>query len=285
MHVVMVCAESLLGVVVWLISAKCKSLSGRNIGIVFDVGYAHRYHHFVVAFMPQILAHLFAFVVVYATLRRDRWGAICAGLALTGVVWTHIGEILIIAVWYVGLRLSEADRGRPAWWWRWLPVVSLPLSATPLYVNYVQTLMQAAPPVTHSVPMQWAAMLTQIKEGLAVGFAPIIWWLTPLLAFVAWRRLPQLVPAWVVTIVFWLVVELVTGYQVRYGYVAVPLIAIGLAYCLTPLTRYAQVWLDICDHHRTICDLGLCGTMGGCYLVGRASSCRWVESLGVGDYS
>ena len=192
------------------------------------------------AFMPQVLAHLLAFVVIYATLRRDRWGSILAGLAMTGVVWTHIGEVLIVAVWYIGLRVSESDRGSAAWWWRWLPVVALPLSASSLYLNYLQTLLHTASTVDRAVPFRFANMLAQIKEGLAVGFAPLAWWLTPLLMLVAWRRLPQLAPAWVVTIVFWLGVELITGYQVRYGYLAVPLIAIGLAYCLTPLTRYGR---------------------------------------------
>jgi hypothetical protein len=198
------------------------------------------------AFMPQVLAHLLAFVVVYATLRRDRWGSILAGLAMTGVVWTHIGEVLIIAVWYIGLRVSEADRGSSGWWWRWLPVVALPLSATSLYLNYLQTLLHTAPTVARIVPFRFANMLAQIKEGLAVGFAPLAWWLTPLLMLVAWRRLPPLAPAWAVTVVFWLSVELITGYQVRYGYLAVPLIAIGLAYCLAPLTRYGRAgWVFV----------------------------------------
>jgi hypothetical protein len=196
--------------------------------------------------MPQVLAHFFAFVVIYATLRRDRWGAILAGFAMAGVVWTHIGEILIALVWYIGVRLSEPDRWSSAWWWRWLPVAVLPLSATSLYVNYMLLLLHSAPTSARTVSIHFANMLSQMKEGLAVGFAPIVWWLTPLLALVAWRRLPKLAPAWVLTVVFWLVIELITGYQVRYGYLAVPLIAIGLAYCLTPLTRYGRAgWVFV----------------------------------------
>ena len=241
MHVVIVCAESLLAVVVWLSLRQCHvpartAIIATLLTLAMPIATAILWW----AFMPQVLAHLLAFVVVYATLRRDRWGAVLAGVAMTGVVWTHIGEVLIIAVWYIGLRVSEADRGSSGWWWRWLPVVALPLSATSLYLNYLQTLLHTAPTVARIVPFRFANMLTQIKEGLAVGFAPLAWWLTPLLALVAWRRLPQLAPAWAVTVVFWLGGELITGYQVRYGYLAVPLIAIGLAYCLAPLTRYGR---------------------------------------------
>jgi hypothetical protein len=241
MHVVIVCAESLLAVVVWLILRQCHvpartAIIATLLTLAMPIATAILWW----AFMPQVLAHLLAFVVIYATLRRDRWGAVLAGVAMAGVVWTHIGEVLIIAVWYIGLRVSEPDRWSSSWWWRWLPVVVLPLSAVSLYVNYVYTLLDLAPTVARAVPSRFANMLAQIKEGLAVGFAPLAWWLTPLLMLVAWRRLPQLAPAWVVTVVFWLGVELITGYQVRYGYLAVPLIAIGLAYCLTPLTRYGR---------------------------------------------
>ena len=247
MHVVMVSAESMVAVVIWLILRQCQ-IPARTALIAVCVTLAMPIATTILwwSFMPQVLAHLLAFVVVYATLRRDRWGAILAGFAMAGVVWTHIGEVLIVVVWYIALRVSEEDRWCQAWWLRWLPVVILPLSATSLYLNYIQLLLHSTPTAARTVPFRFATMLAQIKEGLAVGFAPIAWWLTPLLAFVAWRRLPQLVPAWVVTIVFWLSVELITGYQVRYGYLAVPLIAIGLAYCLTPLTRYGRAgWVFV----------------------------------------
>ncbi|RLT23013.1 MAG: hypothetical protein DWI30_04565 [Chloroflexi bacterium] len=241
MHVVIVCAESLLAVVVWLILRQCQvpartAIIATLLTLAMPIATAILWW----SFMPQVLAHLLAFVVIYATLRRDRWGAVLAGVAMAGVVWTHIGEVLIVAVWYSAVRVSEPDRGSAAWWWRWLPTVLLPLSATSLYVNYVYTLFHSEPTAARIVPFRFANMLAQMKEGLAVGFAPIAWWITPLLALVAWRRLPQLAPAWAVTVVFWLGVELITGYQVRYGYLAVPLIAIGLAYCLTPLTRYGR---------------------------------------------
>ena len=247
MHVVTVCAESLLGLLVWLMLRQVQvSVRTATLAVVLTLAMPIATTILWWAFMPQVLAHLLAFVVIYATLRRDRWGAVLAGVALTGVVWTHIGEILIVAVWYIGVRVSEADRWSPAWWWRWLPVVLLPLSATSLYVNYMWTLFHTAPTVARTMPFPFANMLAQMKEGLAVGFAPIVWWLTPLLALVAWRRVPRLAPAWVVTVVFWLSIELVTGYQVRYGYLAVPLIAIGLAYCLTPLTRYGRAgWVFV----------------------------------------
>ncbi len=247
MHTVMVCAESLLGLVVWLILRQCHvSERTATLAVVLTLAMPIATTVLWWSFMPQVLAHLLAFLVIYATLRRDRWGAVLAGVALTGVVWTHIGEILIIAVWYVGVRVSESDRWSPAWWWRWLPVIVLPLSATSLYLNYIQTLMNAAPTSARTVPFHFANMLLQLKEGLAVGFAPIVWWLTPLLMFVAWRRLPRVAPAWGVTVLLWLSVELISGYQVRYVYLAVPLIAIGLAYSLAPLTRYGRAgWVFV----------------------------------------
>ena len=247
MHVVMVCTESLLGLVVWFILQQCQVPTRMaTIAVLLTLAMPIATTVLWWAFMPQVLAHFFAFVVIYATLRRDRWGAILAGFAMAGVVWTHIGEILIALVWYIGVRLSEPDRWSSAWWWRWLPVAVLPLSATSLYVNYMLLLLHSAPTSARTVSIHFANMLSQMKEGLAVGFAPIVWWLTPLLALVAWRRLPKLAPAWVLTVVFWLVIELITGYQVRYGYLAVPLIAIGLAYCLTPLTRYGRAgWVFV----------------------------------------
>ena len=247
MHVLIVCAESLLGVMVWLILRQCQvPVRTASIATLLTLAMPIATTILWWSFMPQVLAHLLAFGVIYATLRRDRWGAVLAGVAMAGVVWTHIGEVLIVAVWYSAVRVSEPDRLTRAWWWRWLPVAVLPLSAASLYVNYGYTLLDSVPAVARAVPFRFANMLAQIKEGLAVGFAPIVWWLTPLLALVAWRRLPQLAPAWMVTVVFWLGVELITGYQVRYGYLAVPLIAIGLAYCLTPLTRYGRAgWVFV----------------------------------------
>jgi|GEM_PF-2015066 len=247
MHSLMVCAESMVGVVVWLILRQCQ-VPVRTAGLAVVLMLAMPIATTVLwwSFMPQVLAHCLTFVAIYCTLRRDRWGAIAAGVAMAGVVWTHIGEILIVVVWYVAVRMSEPDRWLRSWWWRWLPVVVLPLSATSPYLDYLHLLANSAPTSARSVQMNFTAMVLQMKEGLAVGFAPIVWWLTPALAVVAWRRLPHFAPAWVVTVVFWLGVELFTGYQVRYGYLAVPLIAIALAYCLTPLTRYGRAgWLFV----------------------------------------
>lgn len=190
------------------------------------------------AFFPQILAHTFLFALMLATSRQDMRGAWWAGVLCAAIAWTHIGEILIAAVWYVSVRMFEPDRGMRDWWWRWVPVVTIPLSALLVYVPYLQLLLNN-PPAREMMPLArtWISVLSEIKEAFAVGLAPIPWWVLPVLAGVAWWQSPRVARPWLVATIWWLVVEVISTYNVRSIYAAMPVFVLGLAF---PLTRIAQ---------------------------------------------
>ncbi|MEY2845508.1 MAG: hypothetical protein RL076_1054 [Chloroflexota bacterium] len=192
------------------------------------------------AFFPQIIAHMCLFGMMMSTARRDMPGAWWAGIWCAAIAWTHIGEVMIAVVWYVCVRLYESDRGTRDWWMRWVPIVVIPMSALIVYVPYVRTLWHSTAPSTATLKLASWARLVQIKEGLAVGFAPIPWWTFPVLWGVVWYRFPQVARPWIIATIWWVMVELAISYQVRYIYFGVPLIVCGIAVVLMPL--WQQRW-------------------------------------------
>lgn len=236
MHVIAVCADTITALLMWLLlhrsgaSTRLAALA-TVLMLVMPLSSAVLWW----AFFPQIVAHMCLFGLMASSARGDQRGAWWAGVWCAAIAWTHIGEILIAVVWYGWMRISEADRGTAAWWWRWVPVLTLPLSALIVYVPYLQFLLNAAPPaVTPTLPQTWIQRITQLQVGFALGYAPFPWWIFPVLWGVAWYRLPRVARPWVITAACWLVVELISSYQVRYIYLTMPLVAIGASTLLLP---------------------------------------------------
>lgn len=237
MHVIAVCAEITTAVCFWVLLHRT-NVSPRHATMATIVALVMPLSSAVLwwAFFPQILAHMCLFGMMASTARRDQGGAWWAGVWCAAIAWTHIGEILIAAVWYGWMRISEGDRGTSAWWWRWVPVVTIPLSALLVYVPYIQFLLNTVPSaVSPTLPQTWEQRIAQLQVAFAVGFAPIPWWLFPVLWWIIWHRIPQVARPWIVTVACWLLVELVTAYQVRYIYLAMPLVALGVSALLVPI--------------------------------------------------
>lgn len=236
MHLIAVWAETLVAVCMWMLFTRWQ-VAPRVVTLATIVLLAMPLSSAVLwwAFFPQIVAHLCLFGMMMSVARRDMRGAWWAGVWCMAIAWSHIGEVLIAALWYICVRLYEADRWTRAWWMRWVPIATLPLTALLVYVPYVQLLL-SQPPTPATAPV--AALydrLAQIKEAFAVGFAPFPWWLFPVLWAIVWYRAPLATRPWIVATVIWLVVELVSAYQVRYIYFAIPLIALGMSMMLQPL--------------------------------------------------
>jgi hypothetical protein len=236
MHLVAVWAETLTAAWIWLLLTRW-GLPTRTASLATIILVAMPLSSAVLwwAFFPQIIAHMCLFGMMMSTARRDMPGAWWAGVWCAAIAWTHIGEVMIAAVWYVCVRLYESDRGTHDWWMRWVPVVVIPISALVVYLPYVSTLWHSTAPSSSILKLASWARIAQIKEGLAVGYAPIPWWTFPVLWGVVWYRAPRVARPWIVATVWWVMVELAMSYQVRYVYFGLPLIACGLAVLLVPL--------------------------------------------------
>lgn len=240
MHIIAVCVETTTALLVWvLIQRLAIPLRIRVVTLILLLAMPLSSAVLWWSFFPQILAHFCLFGMMASVIRRDMRGAWWAGVWCAAVAWSHIGELLIAVVWYLCARIYESDRGTRDWWMRWLPVVLIPLSALVVYIPYMQLLLS---PSVSNVPSfrtpPLLPRLSQIKEAFAVGFAPIPWWLFPVIWGVAWRRAPSLARPWLIAAAIWISVELVTGYQVRYIYFTVPVLVLGMAYILVPHTRH-----------------------------------------------
>jgi hypothetical protein len=87
-----------------------------------------------------------------------------------------------------------------------------------------------------------SALLAQIWVGLNASFAPLPLALAVIgIAVVCWRsRGPQrlLALAWTASALLFLLVDVITAQQVRYGYFIAPLVCCGVAWIGEPLLRY-----------------------------------------------
>jgi hypothetical protein len=239
MHTIAVCVETATALVVWVLTQRLAvPMRVRVIAIMLLLAMPLSSAVLWWSFFPQILAHFCLFGMMMSVVRRDMRGAWWSGVWCAAIAWSHIGEILIAVVWYICVRIYEPDRGTRDWWMRWVPIMLIPLSALVVYIPYIQLLMaQSALGVPSLRTPPLLPRLSQIKEAFAVGFAPIPWWLFPIIWGVAWRRVPLLARPWLIAATVWIFVELVSGYQVRYIYFTVPLLVLGISYILVPHTR------------------------------------------------
>lgn len=236
MHALIITSETALGIAVWLLVRRA-GLSDRTavfagiLTLLWPISSAVLWW----SFMQQITAHVFTILVAYSAMRRDQRGAYLAALFLGIVATMHIGEMMVAAVWYGLLRLSDTDIGQRTWWQRTFPVLILVPLLLPLYVPFLQNLANGTggslinPNLNDVIPRMVTAVM--------VAWQPIPVWVAPIVIGAAVLALKRLGRAWIgVGATFWLV-ELVTQAQVRYLYTIAPLLATGFAITLMPLWR------------------------------------------------
>lgn len=220
------------------------------------------YWGFVKQIVGQWLTLLFFVVVAGPPPRRTLgWvaaSALCAvnflihpgGLLLSGIT---MGLFVLLELWPLLARSRRAPGGglwsifgdQPATGWL---LVLLGASAVGLAVQYIEAarLMvgglldgSTATPDSTNQMSDTGARLWQIWVGLNASFAPL-----PLLlalagpAVLLWRlrgHRRSLVIAWLASALLFLLVDIVTGQQVRYGYYTAPLVCAGVAALVEPL--------------------------------------------------
>ncbi len=221
------------------------------------------YWGFVKQIVGQWLTLLFLVVVAGPAPRRGLgWAAatiLCAvnflihpgGLLLCGIA---LGVYLLAGLWprlrdvAAGrVALRQALAGQELAYWRGWTLALLAASALALAVQYAEaaTLMigglldgsTATGDSTNQLSDR-GALLSQIWVGINASFAPI-----PLALAVAgliallWRsagRARLLAGAWLASALLFLLVDIVTNQQVRYGYFSAPLVCAGVAALLEP---------------------------------------------------
>ncbi|MFZ9857229.1 MAG: hypothetical protein ACO3F2_02690 [Roseiflexaceae bacterium] len=247
MHVLIITSETALGIAVWLLVRRAganqrTAIFAGIVTLLWPISSAVLWW----SFMQQITAHVFTVLVAYAAVRRDQRGAYLAALFLGIVATMHIGEMMVAALWYGLLRLTEADIGQRTWWRRTLPVLAIVPFLLPLYAPFLQNLANGTggslinPNLNEVIPR----MLTAVT----VAWQPIPVLVAPVVIGIAVWRLKRLGMAWFgVGVTFWLV-ELVTQAQVRYLYTVTPLLSTGFAIILMPLWRkgYAGRMFVLC---------------------------------------
>jgi hypothetical protein len=220
------------------------------------------YWGFVKQIVGQWLTLLF-FVALAGPAPRSRLGWIAAGALCAVNFLIHPGGLLLSGI-TLGLflmlelrpllaagrrpplaRLWPAPHANPAIGWL---LVLLGASAAGLAVQYIEAarLMvgglldgSTATPDSTNQLSDTGARLWQIWVGINASFAPLPLLLAAAgLAALLWRvRGPgrSLVIAWLASALLFLLVDIVTGQQVRYGYYIAPLVCAGVAALVEPL--------------------------------------------------
>lgn len=222
------------------------------------------YWGFVKQIIGQWLTLLF-FVVVAGPPPRERigWvaaGALCAvnflihpgGLLLAGIT---MGVFLLIGLWprvraVAGGRIAPRDllAGDEAALYRGWLFTLIGASLLALLVQYfdaarlmVGGMLDGSTATGDSTNQQadTAARLWQIWVGLNASFAPMpLLLVAAALAALLWRargHARALVVGWLVSAGLFLLVDIVTGQQVRYGYYSAPIVCAGVAALVEPI--------------------------------------------------
>jgi hypothetical protein len=238
MHVMIVCAETSIALIVWLLLRRVSfppraALIGAFLVLLMPLSSSVLYW----AFMQQISAHVLTFAVAYLTTRGTTRTAWLAALVLAVVALTHIGETFIAVVWYIGLRLTEPDRFRPQWWWRSLPVVVAGVAVLPLYATFLGNVGASGSALIQPIS---PAIVAQLGVAFTVGLAPVpIGAALIALTVLAWQR-PRLVIPWLAVVAVFATVEALTRAQVRYLYTGAPLVAVAVGWCVSRVWRYGK---------------------------------------------
>lgn len=236
MHLMIVCAETSIALLVWLMLRRVSfppraALLSAFLVLLMPLSSSVLYW----AFMQQISAHVLTFAIAYLTTRGTTKSAWLAAVLLAVVALTHIGETFIAAVWYSALRLAEPDRFRPQWWWRSLPVVVAGVAVLPLYLTFLGNVGASGSALIQPIS---PAILAQLGVAFTVGLAPVpIGAAIIALAVLVWQR-PRVAIPWLAVVAVFATVEALTRAQVRYLYTGAPLIAVAVGWCIQRVWRY-----------------------------------------------
>ncbi len=235
MHLLIICAETSVALVVWFILRRVRfaprtALIAALLVLLMPLSTSVLYW----SFMQQICAHVVIFAIAYLTIHGSRRAVWVAGVLLAVVALTHIGETFIAVIWYAAIRLAEPDRFQKSWWVRTLPAALAGVAVSPLYWSFFGSLGANATTIVQPSGQQ---ILNQMQVAFTIGLAPL-----PLVAagivvlLLLWHN-PRLTIPWLSVVTVFVGVELVTRAQVRYLYTGAPLVAVALGWCISPLWR------------------------------------------------
>jgi hypothetical protein len=185
----------------------------------------------------QALMAPLALALLAAFRRPGRVGAwALAGALLSVAVLTHIGVTIVAFAWLGLAWLALARRGAPPPpAWRRLTLIlaiSGALGLLLLYVDVAALKVQQADSIGRELMSEgYAPIYALIWRGFLIAFHPLVLLLLPAgLLLLLRRRLPigaaALVGGWLGAAALFLLIEIVTGLQVRYIYFLTPLACI-----------------------------------------------------------
>lgn len=188
-------------------------------------------------FGPQIVGQwmtLLLALLVSAGAPRTTGRWIVVGVLLCAILLMHNGVAVLAGVWLAGYALLVWLRGDRAQGQRWvLLLTGTGVVATALlYLDAVRLRVAAlGESETTATALSDSGLLAQIWVGLRASFEPLPLALTAMgLALLASRlrgAARSLVYAWLASAGLFLLVDLLTGLQVRYGYFVLPLVGAG----------------------------------------------------------
>jgi hypothetical protein len=187
-------------------------------------------------------------IALLVALRTDRKAAwLAVGLILTMALLTHIGIAVTVIAWLglVWLLLLWQRAVSPGVWWRfaWVVALSCLVSFASIYsavaVLKIQQMLLTVEKIQTS---GYAPAYNLIVDSFPVSFGMLgLLLILPGLLLLWQRRLlrvvPPLVMGWLLTMVFFLGIELVSALQVRYLYFIVPLACLAMGLVLDALAR------------------------------------------------
>jgi hypothetical protein len=184
----------------------------------------------------QALMAPLALALLAAFRRPGRVGAwALAGALLSVAVLTHIGVTIVAFAWLGLAWLALARRGTAPPAWRRLTLIlaiSGALGLLLLYVDVAALKVQQADSIGRELLSEgYAPIYALIWRGFLIAFHPLVLLLLPAgLLLLLRRRLPigaaALVGGWLGAAALFLLIEIVTGLQVRYIYFLTPLACI-----------------------------------------------------------
>ena len=208
-------------------------------------------------FQQQIFSQWFTIPIILLLFFADTpprprtW--ILATVLLLFAVFSHIGVAILYFTWFgfIGLLMLIAYRGFNRSWWLGasLTIASVVLAFGLLYVDIFASKINH---LSHNVGGEEVSTLFPgatplLMRGLRLGYSDaglallplgslLIWWANP-----SFKRVIVLV-ALILTVFFYLIVDLLTALQVRYFYFALPLVLAAIGIALGYLAAYSR-WI------------------------------------------
>lgn len=249
------------GTTVLLVAILTRSLGGNReaswFAMVLYAGSISAFGTMSYGFQQQIFSQWFTIPIILLLFFADTpprprtW--ILATVLLLFAVFSHIGVAILYFTWFgfIGLLMLIAYRGFNRSWWLGasLTIASVVLAFGFLYVDIFASKIDH---LSHNVVSEEPSTLFPgatplLMRGLRLGYSDaglallplgslLIWWANP-----SFKRVIVLV-ALILTVFFYLIVDLLTALQVRYFYFALPLVLAAIGIALGYLSTYSR-WI------------------------------------------